>query len=289
VDPSGHFIEIIVGAIIGAILGATVSAVTGGDIALGALTGAISGGYMGGASIAAAGLNGVVKAAVYARFMAEAGAINAAISGSDIGKGALFGGAFGAAVGAMPTDLSLLKPFPKTGLGTVGNRLFGSAVMGAAIGAAEAGMTGGDVGYAAGMGAATWAASQAFFMGAAHIQGRLATGHWYDEFNSNTENWYYYQKGGHPANYGGGVVMGDYDWIWDPQKFGYPPAFQVSKHESGHNWQDMFSGPANYLTVSAGNYFSYVWTKIVGAGAYDPWHSYNPWETTWMPYHAGGY
>ncbi len=284
-DPTGHIFgidDLIIGIIIGAALGAATSAISGGDIGLGALTGAITGGFLAGAGgiVEAFKLTGVVAAGAYAAAGASAGAINAGISGSDIGIGALSGGAFAAAAYAFPGPN--FKPFGQSPVGTIGNRLFNSSLTGAAFGAVSAGMTGGDMLYGAGMGAAAWAGGEAAGMLVGHGLGMaMSDSHCY-EFRNGA--FYYYAQGEIPFTPGGGVIIGDklqlqgFNTINGMADFSHT----VDAHERAHFAQQTVLSPSylplHLLSQGIGGLVG----MGTGVGFWDGTHRYNIFERWWI-------
>ncbi|MFO0792622.1 MAG: hypothetical protein U0586_01015 [Candidatus Brocadiaceae bacterium] len=128
-----------------------------------------AGGFISGAVEAGYALSSVAQAGIYTAAGAMAGAANASIYGADIGQRALFGGAFGLAGYLAPVpDFQLFGDSAKNAYASVANRVFNAGITGAAFGATYTGMTGGDIGQGAMMGALAWAAGEGVNMGIGH-------------------------------------------------------------------------------------------------------------------------
>lgn len=246
-DPTGHLFgldDLLIGALIGSIIGGTTSAVTGGDILQGVVLGAISGAFFGAANgiisggayfdVCGGGMYNTFtageQAAIYAAAGTGAGATNAAIAGANIGQGALIGGIAGGLGSFGSPNINL---FGDSAAGSIGNRLFNSAVTGAVFGGAYAGVTGGNIGQGAAYGAMGWAAGEAANMLIGHGLGYAMSGKGPSKFEDGV---FYY----HVANKGpftvGGVIIGDEDWLSRPNLVSQAddPWHSVDAHERSH-------------------------------------------------------
>ncbi|WKZ20521.1 MAG: RHS repeat-associated core domain-containing protein [Candidatus Jettenia sp. CY-1] len=290
-DPTGHFFvidDMIIGAIVGAIIGGTTAAVTDGDIGMGILTGAITGAFMGGAGglafeITDAGytLSSVAQAGIYTAAGAMAGATNASIYGADIGQGALLGGAFGlAGYLAQVPDFQLFGDSAENAYASIANRVFNAGITGAAFGATYTGMTGGDIGYGAMVGAFAWAAGEGVNMGIGHAVGYIASGgnaptfengaFYYDA--NNTSGWITF----------GNVVTGPYSKI-DKMYTVDGMQYTIRQHERGHMPQGTVLGPAYVPAHAASLTVGGLIGTFTDSGFMNGTHRFGFLERYWHP------
>ncbi len=289
-DPTGHFFgldDLIIGVVVGAIIGGTTAAITGGNVGKGILTGAITGGFMGAAGGAIASyttatgqaLSPVLQAGIYGTVGAAAGATNAAISGTNVGQAALWGGMFSAAASYVGTPN--FQPFGDSAAGSIGNRLFNSGLTGAAFGAAYAGMTGGDIGQGATMGALGWAAGEAGNMLVGHAVGLIGSGGKAPIFENgafyydvNTPGWITF----------GNVVTGPYGSLDNPYRLPDGRTFTYREHELGHaSPQGTLLGPAYIPAHAASLTVGGMVGTVTGYGFVDGTHSFGLLERYWHP------
>ena len=166
--------------------GGAAYAAVGGQGASAMIAGGIAGGAAGGAT---------------------GGGLSALASGGNIGAGMLQGAGYGGIVGGITSGLASFgfpnfQPFGSGAMGSIGNRLFNSGLTGGAFGAAYAGVTGGDIGQGAAMGALDWAAGEGINMSIGHSLGfALSDSH---EFREGA--FYYYSEGRTPFTIGGAII-----------------------------------------------------------------------------------
>lgn len=283
-DPSGHIFgidDILIGVAIGAILRGTTSAVTGGDFLQGMAIGAVTGGFMGGASAITSGIAATAEQAalIYGLAGGGAGATSSAMTRSDIGMGALTGSVFGA---ASSFGTPSFRPFGNMEWGSIGNRLFNSALTGSVFGATYAGITGGEIGRAAMWGAVGWAAGEAANMAIGHAYGYIASDMTKPTFNDGV---FVYNVDTPGLVTFGNVIAGPEIQLGDPlyRDKQLVPGKTIRDHEVGHMPQGTQFGlayiPAHAASLTVGGAVGF----INGTGFIDGSHRFGLLERYYHP------
>ncbi len=265
IDPSGHWFgwNNIVGAIISAVVAGIQSDWDLQAMATGAAIGAISGGIgaEAGSSVSGNLLTQVVENAwtgeVYSTIGyasvnfggslaggvaggAVNGGLNAAVNGNDIAQGMLMGAAQGAVISMVSTPN--FSPFGGSAAGSIGNRLFNSALTGAGLGAVYSYIKGDDIGQGALNGAMLWTAGEAAHMIAGHTVGFIGSGGNAPKFENGV---FYYDA---PQWSGwitlSNVISGPYSRLDRMYTLPDGRTFNYRQHEVGHTPQGTVLGPA---------------------------------------------
>ncbi len=241
----------------------------------------IIGGMGGSASVSA-----VTQAGIYTAAGMGAGAINAGISNANIMQGALVGGAFGLASYLAPVPS--FEPFGESAIGSIGNRVFNSSLTGSVFGATYAGVTGGDIGQGAAMGALGWAAGEGVNMFLGHAVGFIGSGFQKPAY-ANGEFLYDAQDWGGWITFSN-VITGPATSINDTLIVNGQEVYGRTyfDHELGHSSpQGTLLGPAYVPLHAASMGIGGVVGALTGNGFVNGTHRFGLLERYWHPVPAG--
>jgi RHS repeat-associated protein len=261
VDPTGHN-PILIGMAIGAFMAGAQSDWNPEAMFVGAVVGGISAGVFSGVDSAVWGaMNtslqsgtislGAVNALCYGTAGAVSGAVeggvNAAYYGGDIGQGTLTGAGYGVLNGMLKSSsIGSSSPFGQGALGSIGNRVFNTALAGSLLGGSYAAITGGDIGKGALNGAKNWAVGEGVNMIVGHSVGFIGSGFEKPKFENGAffydtpfDGWITFSN----------VVSGPYGHLDESYQIN-GRTYTWRAHELGHLPQGTLLGPA-YIPAQA--------------------------------------
>lgn len=173
------------------------------------------------------------KAIIYTMAGGAAGATSSAICGGNVAQGALYGAGFSlASYLFLVPNFEVFGKSAESAWAATANRIFNSAVTGAAFGAAYEGMTGGNVLQGMAAGALGWAAGEAANMLIRHGTGFVGSG----LKNPKCEKgvFIYGLEGVLPFSIGGAVIGDEWAMRNLPNPVGAGESGYVIDHEISH-------------------------------------------------------
>jgi hypothetical protein len=213
--------------------------------------------------------------------------LSAIAYGGDISEGILIGALYGTASGAVTGGLAFagvpnLAPFGSSEIGTIGNRLVNSAIVGGVAGAGYAAMHGDNILEGAALGAEYWTVGEAANMLIGHAYGFIASGGKGPKF---VDGAFVYYTNSDSAITFGNVVTGGKSFLYETVRInGQPdPLGRTNlQHEISHIYQDGLLEPAYIPTHASLLTVGGIIGILSGRGFIIGTHRYNVFERWWI-------